>query len=91
MLQVVLLELIEFIHPLEVHEHLFHKAVIDRIVLREIVAAILGGKRIKIDGHLAVNLNHGNVVYESQIPVAEALVDIQIDYVLGNGKKMSVL
>jgi len=64
----------------------FRKDVIDRIVLREMVTAVLGGKRIKIDGLLAVNLNYGNVVYESQIPVAEALVDIQIDYVLGNGK-----
>jgi len=39
-LQVVLLEPIEFIHPLEVHEHLFHKAVINRIVLRKVVAAL---------------------------------------------------
>jgi len=76
-LQVVLLAPIEFIHPLEGHEHLFHKAVIDRIVLREMVAAIFGGKRIKIDGLLAVNLNLSNVVYESQIPVAKALVDIR--------------
>lgn len=40
--QIFLLELIEFIHPVEVHEHLFHKAVIDRIVLWKMVAGFGG-------------------------------------------------
>lgn len=83
MLQVVFFELVELIHPLEVHEHFFHEAVIDRIVFRKMVIAVLGGKRIEIDALLAVNLNYGNIVYESQISVSEALVDIQIDYSVG--------
>ncbi len=34
-LEVVFFELEEFVHPLEMHEPLFDKAVIDRIVIRE--------------------------------------------------------
>ena len=54
-----------FIHPFEVHEHLFHKAVIDRIVLREMMAAVFCGKRIKINGLPVIDLNHGTVIHKS--------------------------
>jgi len=61
-------EIIKIIDLLEVPEYLFHVTVIHRIVLREMVAAVLGGKRIKIDGLLIVNLNLGNIVHQTQYP-----------------------
>lgn len=78
--------IIKFIDPHEVHEHLFHVSVIHRIVLREMVAAVLGGKRIKIYGLVTVNLNLGNLVHQFLILICEALVDMQINYVLGYGE-----
>ena len=66
-LEVVLFEFEEFVHSLEVHEHFFDKAIIDRIVIREMMAAILCGKRIKVNGFLAVYLNEGNIVHKSKV------------------------
>ena len=85
-LQVILFEFVEFIHPLEVHEHLLHKAVIDQIVLRKMMATVFGGKQIEVSVFLTVNLNHSNIIHQGQIPISETLVDIQINYVLGNCK-----
>ena len=85
-LQIVFFEIIKFINLIEVHEHLCHVSVIHRIVLREMVAAVLGGKRIKISGLLIVNLNLGNLVHQFLILICEALVNIQINYVLGYGE-----
>ena len=39
------------------HEYLFDKAVIDRIILREMMAAVFCGKGVKVNGLLAVYLN----------------------------------
>ena len=39
-LEVVLFELKKFVHLLKVHKHLFDKAVIDRIILREMMAIV---------------------------------------------------
>ena len=66
-LEVILFELEEFVYPLEMHEHLFDKAVIDRIVLWEMMAAVLCGKGVKVNGFLAVYLNEGNIVHKNKV------------------------
>ena len=65
--EVILFEFAEIVQPLEAHKHLFDKAIIDRIALREMMAAVLCGKRIKVNGPLVVNLNDSKIVHKSKV------------------------
>jgi hypothetical protein len=84
--EVVFLEPEKFVHSIEMHQHLLDKAVIDWIVVREMMAAVFCGKRVKINGLQVVNLNRGNIIHKSKIPACESLIDVQINYVFCYGK-----